>query len=96
MQVSAPAAHALVARALRAMLDGRVSPDAGGVRVWRAARRGLDESPRIMSGLWTVWGALLEPTLLDRDAAGALMLRAAGEWLALNAIATRMDWTSGR
>lgn len=83
MRIPADTAYALVARTMRAMQDGRLAPQAGGERIWRAAGRALWDAPRTLSALWTLWGAFTEPALVDREAAPALMLRAAADWLAL-------------
>ena len=72
---------------MRQMADGTSKPYDAGWAIWKIAAEGATNSHDLMWPLWLIWGALTDRFELrtgERQTVENEMIRAAGEWLALD------------
>jgi hypothetical protein len=82
-----PEAIAAIEYEMKRMLGGREEPYSAGRKIWEIAFTHASISPDVVWPLWLIWGALtdwVEVGPEEEEKAKKEMLRASGEWLALN------------
>ena len=82
-----PEAIAAIEAEMKRMLEGCAEPYSAGREIWEIAFAHASISPEVVWPLWLIWGALtdwVEVKPEEEAKAKKEMLRASGEWLALN------------